>query len=303
MTMIASTNPSIAATISARLPRDSDTSAKQAATPSSGAASAGAVKRATDVTLSDRAKAILAKAEKDQAVADQLEDFLRGLAEARDPTAPTPKKTGGSGASKSQASEGITKEMAAIKEWAKSDIFRNAAQGSADDGVRALARDGQLIQLPRLEPAQLEQLSDAEKNIYEVVRGLQGLYDYMPKSLSQALSEHVNSIIDTYPDNIARMKDGLASGTLPAEDGWDAIIARDESILAAAQQGKMQIHAVDDPALVQSKWEFTVTRDNFGWSARGTSVTANFPALYAAFDTKNVHPGTSPYIGNYVFTW
>lgn len=300
MTTITSTSSSGAATVPARLPRDSEASAKQAATESSGAASANAAKQAATVTLSERAKAILAKAEKDQAVADQLADFLRGLAKPHDPTA---KKTSGGGGSKSQASEGITKEMAAIKEWAKSDVFRNAAQGSADDAVRALVRDGHLPQLPQLEPAQLEQLSDAERNVYEVVSGLQGLYDYMPKSLSQALSDHVASIIDTYPDNIARMKEGLASGTLPAEDGWSAIIARDESILAAAQQGKMQIHAVDDPALVQSKWEFTVTRDNFGWSGKGTSVTANFPALYAAFDTKNVHPGTSPYIGNYVFTW
>ncbi|MBR9971174.1 hypothetical protein [Magnetospirillum sulfuroxidans] len=296
MTTIASTSSSVAATLAARPPLDSETSAKPVVT----AAPTDAAQQATTVTLSDRAKAILAKAQKDQAVADQLEEFLRGLAKSRDPAA---KKTSGGGGANPQASEGISKEMAAVKEWAKSDVFRNAAQGNADDTVRALVRDGRLPKLPQLEPGQMEQLSEAEKNIYGTVRALQGLYDAMPKSLSQALSDHVTSILDTYPDNIARMKDGLASGSLPAEDGWDAIIARDESILAAAQQGKMRIHAVDAPALVQSKWEFSVTADHDGWSASGTSVTADFPALYAAFNTKNVEPGTSPYIGDYVFTW
>ena len=302
MTSITSTGTSVAVTVSAQSSRGSETSAKPTVA-SSGTASTGTAKQATTVTLSDQAKAVLAKAAKDQAVADQLEEYLRRIADDRDPTAPAAKKTGGGGVSQPAATGEAAEAMAAVKQWAKSDIFRNAAQGAADDAIRALVRDGQLIDLPRLEPAQLDQLNEAEKNVHGVVRGLQGLYAAMPKSLPQALSDHVNSILEGYPDNIARMKEGLASGTLPAEDGWHELIVRDEAILAAAQQGKMQIHAVDDPTLVQSQWEFSVTGGDTGWSASGTSVSANFPALYTAFDTKNVRPGTSPYIGDYVITW
>lgn len=254
------------------------------------------------VELSDHAKALLAKAQDDQVVANQLAAYLKAIRSGRNAVAATKWPIGGVQSELGNSGQ-ITDAMAAVKKWAKLDVFQSAANAIADDQVRALVRDGQLAQLPPLDEEQWNSLSEAEQNVYETVRSLQGLYDSMPKTLEQALSDHVNSILETHPDEIDRMKGGLASGTLKAEDGWESIVARYETELAAAQQGKMQIHAVNDPALVQTKNEFTVSRGAVGWSARGITVNANFPALYEAYDTKNVRPGSSPYVGDYVITW
>jgi hypothetical protein len=157
--------------------------------------------------------------------------------------------------------------------------------------------------LPALSESQYASLSKAEQNIYGVVRTLQGLYDAMPKTIEQALSDHVKLVLDSYPEAIARMKDGLASGTLPASDGWNDVIANYETELAAAQQGRMQIHAVTDPGLVQEDAQFTVSGGEHGWSGYGESVQADIPALQSAYGTRNVLPGASPYVGAYVITW
>jgi hypothetical protein len=193
--------------------------------------------------------------------------------------------------------------IAAIKAMAQSSIFRNAAMGTADDQVRALVRDGKLAQLPALDESQWAKLSKSEQNIYGVVRTLQGMYDAQPKTIEQALSDHVKTVLDSYPDAIARMKDGLVSGALPANDGWNEMIARFEADLTAAQQGRMQIHAVTDAGLVRETGQFTVSGGEHGWSGSGESVQANIAALQSAYGTKNVLPGASPYFGAYVITW
>lgn len=267
-----------------------------------GARSAGAAKNGRDpsstVELSDHAKAILAKAQQDQVVADQLISYFQTLKNGRNAPVGTQGTSGGT-PSKSDGSG----QIADVKAWAKLDVFRNAANGVADDQIRALVRDGELPQLPALDDAQWNQLSEAEQNVYGTVRALQGLYGSMPETLSQALSDHVTTVLETYPDDISRMESGLASGTLKAEDGWEDIIASRKAELAAAQQGTMQIHAVNDPALVRTENEFTVTREGSGWSARGITVNANFPALYETYGTTNVRPGSSPYTGDFVITW
>lgn len=254
------------------------------------------------VELSDHAKTLLAKAQEDAVVAKQLAAYLQAMRSKGAAAAATTWTTGGAQSEPGNSGQ-ITDAMAAVKKWAKLDVFRNAANAVADDQVRALVRDGQLPQLPPLDEEQWNSLSEAEQNVYGTVRSLQGLYDSMPKTLEQALSDHVNSILETHPDAIDSMKSGLASNTLKAEDGWEGIIARYETELAAAQQGKIQIHAVNDPALVQTESEFTVSRGAVGWSARGITVNGNFPNLYETFGTKNVRPGSSPYTGDYVITW
>lgn len=204
--------------------------------------------------------------------------------------------SGGSGTAASDA-------IAAVKDWAKSATFRSAAKGEADQQVRALVRDGKLPHLPVLDEAQYDQLSEAEKNIYGTVSVLQGLYDAQPKSLEQALSDHVKSVLEGYPESIARMKSELASGKLPASDGWAGIISDYEATLSAAQSGKMQIHAVTDPSLVTEHDEFSVHNDGVGWSGSGVRTQADIPALQKLYGTPNVLPGSSPYFGSYVITW
>lgn len=195
--------------------------------------------------------------------------------------------------------------LAAIKAMAKSDTFRTAATGVADDQVRALVRDGAIATLPtHLSEAQYNSLSTAERNVYGVVSTLQGLYDAQPKTLDQALSSYVKGIVDGYPEMIAREKEGLASGALPASDGWADVIARHEAEYAAARDGRMQIHAVNDPSLVSADMEFTVTGGDGGWSGNaGGGIQANHEALQKAFGAKNTMASASPYIGTYVITW
>jgi hypothetical protein len=193
--------------------------------------------------------------------------------------------------------------IALIQAMAKSSTFQNAARGTADDQVRALVRDGKIATLPPPSEFQAAGLSTAEQNIYHVVEGLQSLYDAQPKTIDGALADHVKLVLDTYPDNIARMKDGLASGTLPASDGWNDVIANAENELAAAQQGRMKITAIDDPSLVHTTNEFSVSSNGIGWNGRGTTTTADIPALQSLTGTKNVLPGGGPYTGSYVISW
>ena len=193
--------------------------------------------------------------------------------------------------------------IAAIKAMAKSGIFQNAAQGNADDDVRALVRDGKLAELPALDEAQWASLSKSEQNIYGVVRTLQGLYDAMPKTIEQALSDHVKTVLDSYPESIARMQDQLSSVSPAEADLIKQNIAGYQAELEAAQQGRMQIHAVTDSSLVTATEEFSVSGGEFGWSGRGVTVHADIPALQSAYDTKNVLAGDSPYFGTYVITW
>ncbi|MBK3800639.1 hypothetical protein GAY33_15585 [Azospirillum brasilense] len=258
------------------------------------------------VELSDRAKALMAKAEQEHAVASQLAAHLAGRGRNSAIVNPLPMtqaaENGGVPMKPSaygKASDGI----AAVKEWAKSDVFRNAANAVADDQVRALVRDGKLSELPALDDDQLSQLSEAERNIYGTVKSLQGLYGGMPKTMDQALADRKKVVLEAYPDEINRMRSGLASGTLKKEDGWEDIIASREAELTAARQGTMKIHAVNDSNLIQSKGEFTVAHDANGWSARGMTVNGNASALQEAFGTKNMQVGSSPYTGDYVITW
>jgi hypothetical protein len=198
---------------------------------------------------------------------------------------------------------GSSGTVALIKTMAASGTFANAARGVVDDQVRALVRDGKIAQLPPPKDFDPSGLSEAEQNVYHVVEGLQSLYDAQPKSLDDALASHVKVVVDSYPEMIARMKDGLASGTLPESDGWKDVIAKSEAELEAAQQGRMKITGIDDPSLVQTTNEFTVAFDGIGWSGRGTSTKANIPALQQLTGTKNVLPGGGPYTGSYVISW
>ncbi|MCP3372548.1 hypothetical protein [Bradyrhizobium cajani] len=193
--------------------------------------------------------------------------------------------------------------IAAIKAMAKSSIFQNAAQGHADDQVRALVRDGKLAELPALDEAQYASLSKSEQNIYGVVRTLQGLYDAMPKTIEQALSDRVKFVIDTYPESIARMQDQLSTVSPAEAELIKKNIVGYQDELKAAQEGRMQIHAVKDSSLVTATEEFSASGGEFGWSGRGVSVHADIPALQNAYGTKNVLPGDSPYFGTYVITW
>ncbi|WP_249143413.1 hypothetical protein [Bradyrhizobium liaoningense] len=195
-----------------------------------------------------------------------------------------------------------TNAIAAIKAMAKSSAFRNAAQGSADDEVRALVRDGKLAELPALDEAQYAGLSKSEQSIYGVVRTLQGLYDAMPKTIEQALSDRVKSVLDTYPESIARMQDQLSSVSPAEAELIKQNIVGYQQELEAALQGRMQIHATDS-SMVTATEEFSASGGEFGWSGRGVTVHADIPALQRAYGTKNVLPGDSPYFGTYVITW
>lgn len=198
---------------------------------------------------------------------------------------------------------GSANTLATIKEWAKLGQFHNAANGVVDDRLRELVKGGTLPSLDVLDESQWNGLSEGEKNIYGLVRTLQGLYDAQPKSLEEALSDHVKVVLESHPESIARMQAGLASGTLKAEDGWNDIIAGYQAELSAAQEGRMQIHAIDDPKLVSSTHEFSARFDGIGWSGRGVTTHADMPALQSLYGTQNVMPGSSPYFGNYAITW
>ncbi|RTL69320.1 MAG: hypothetical protein EKK41_13930 [Hyphomicrobiales bacterium] len=191
----------------------------------------------------------------------------------------------------------------AVKQWAKSGLFHAAAQGNADDAVRAAVKDGKLPTLPTLDDATYAVLSEPERKIYGVVGVLQGMYDAQPKTLAEALSSHVDAVLQSYPEAIARMQAGVADGTLKEAEGWKGIIADYQQQLDAARSGKMEIHSVDDKAQVREIDEFTVHDDGVGWSGRGLRVEADIPALQAKYGTSHVLPGASPYIGAYVITW
>ncbi|MDX2202752.1 MAG: hypothetical protein NW223_08375 [Hyphomicrobiaceae bacterium] len=192
--------------------------------------------------------------------------------------------------------------IATVKTWAKLGQFQSAGRGVVDDQLRDLVKDGKLASLGALDEEQWSRLSSSEQNIYGLVRTLQGLYDGQPKSIEDALTRHVSQVLEGYPESIARMKEGVANGTLK-EASWPDIIAGYESELAAAQQGRMQVHAVDDPKLVSATNAFTVHNDGVGWSGSGVTVHADIPALQALYGTQNVLPGSSPYAGSYVITW
>ena len=219
----------------------------------------------------------------------------------------TPSQSGSAGALQTYSASGALSDgsnaIAAIKAMAKSSAFRNAALGNADDQIRALVRDGKLAELPALDEAQWASLSKSEQNIYGVVRTLQGLYDAMPKTIEQALSDHVKLVLDSYPDAIARMQDQLSSVNSAEADLIKQNIAGYQEELEAAQQGRMQIHAATNSSMVTATEEFSASGGEFGWSGRGVTVHADIPGLQKAYGTKNVLPGDSPYFGTYVITW
>lgn len=207
------------------------------------------------------------------------------------------------GPSSSGAGMSSADAVAALRDWAKSGLFHSAAQGVADDAVRAAVKDGKLPTLPTLDDSAYAALSEPERKIYGVVSVLQGMYGWQPKSLADALSSHVDAVLESYPDAIARMQAGLSDGTLKEEEGWKVIIADYQQQLDAARSGTMQIHAGSDPGLVREIDEFTVHDDGVGWSGSALRVEADIPALQAKYGTSHVLPGASPYIGTYAITW
>lgn len=193
---------------------------------------------------------------------------------------------------------------AQIKAMAATGTFRNAAKGVADDEVRTLVRDGRIATLPALNDAQLSRMSKEERNVYGVVRGLQSLFEAQPKSPEQALEDHRNIVLQSYPDEIERQRGRLASQSDPAEKAvTQEIIDRYQGELTAARQGTMKIDKVADTALVKDTGDFTVSDNGNGWNASGSRIEADIPALRQAYGTKNLLPGSSAYFGGYVISW
>ncbi|CEJ12860.1 hypothetical protein BN1110_03164 [bacterium YEK0313] len=256
------------------------------------------------VDLSDRAKALLARQKVEQATADTLERLMRAIKDSTGrgrPPAAGPSQAPSFEPAKASAAAG-DQTLDFIRSMAGSSEFGAAADGRTDDQVRALVRDGRLPAMPALDDGQRAQLSERETNVYEIVRGLQGLYEAMPKSLDDALARRVQVILDSYPESIARMKQGVADGSLK-EETWPGIIAGYEEQLAAAREGRMTIAAETDPRLVQGRSDFTMRRDAIGFSGNGQrTTTSDWTALHAKYGA-NVEIGSSPYTPGWVITW
>lgn len=250
------------------------------------------------VDLSDRAKAVLQRQKVEQATADTLERMMRAIKD------PSGKGRGSAATDPAKAFAGTgDKPLDLIRSMARSSEFAAAAEGRTDDQVRALVRDGKLPAMPTLDDGQRAALSDRERNVYDIVRGLQGLYDAMPKGLDDALARRVSTILESYPESIARMKQGVADGSLK-EETWPTIIAGYEEQLAAAREGRMRISAETDPRLVQGRSDFTMQRDAIGFSGSGqTTTTSDWNAIVDKYGTKNVEIGSSPYTTGWVITW
>ena len=113
----------------------------------------------------------------------------------------------------------------------------------------------------------------------------------MPKSLDQALDEHVKTVLENNGETIARIKSGLADGSLKAEDGGNDIIAGFEDELAAAREGRMRIEAVNDERLMQGHMEFTAYKAGLGWAGAGLGVGVETDGCGpACVDRRQAHP-------------
>ena len=122
------------------------------------------------------------------------------------------------------------------------------------------------------------------------------------RGLDDALARRVKVVPDSYPESIARMKQGVADGSLE-EETWPGIIAGYEEQLAAAREGRMKIAAETDPWLVQGRSDFTMRRDAIGFSGSGQrTTTSDWTALHAKYGA-NVEIGSSPYTPGWVITW
>jgi hypothetical protein len=256
------------------------------------------------VELSDRAQQILERNSADQTAAGKLVQLVQYLksqgSKGKHTTYSDLAKISGQGDAATTGDETVD----AVKAMAKMPEFISAANGRADDAVRSLVRDGKVPQLPlHLTDAQAAQLSDREKTLFAIVQGLQGLYDAMPKSLDDALSQHVKQVIDGYPDMINQMKADIAAGRLPGEYG-EKQVSRYEAELAAARGGTMKITAETDTRLVRGISEFTMQRDAIGYSGRGqTTTTSDWNAITKKYGTENIQIGSSPYTTGWVITW
>jgi hypothetical protein len=256
------------------------------------------------VELSDRAQQILERSRADQTAADKLNQMVRDLRSQGSKGKTSTYSDLAKISRQADASTTGDKTVDAVKAMAKMPEFRSAADGRADDTVRALVRDGKVPQLPvRLTDAQAAQLSEKEINLFTIVQGVQGLYDAMPKSLDAALSQHVKQVIDGYPGMINQMKADIAGGKLPREYG-EKQASRYESELAAARGGTMKISAETDTRLVRGISEFTMQRDAIGYSGRGqTTTTSDWNAITKKYGTENIQIGSSPYTSGWVITW
>lgn len=268
-------------------------------------ASAGAARFPSDrVELSDHAQQILERNRADQTAADKLDQLVRDLRSQGSKGKTTTYSDLAKISGQADASTSGDKTVDAIKAMARMPEFGSAANGRTDDTVRALVRDGKVPQLPlHLTDAQRDQLSEKEIDLFTIVQGLQGLYDAMPKSLDEALSQHVKQVIDGYPGMINQMNADFAEGKLPGEY-WEKQVSRYESELAAARGGTMKISAETDTSLVRGTSEFTMQRDAIGYSGRGQkTTTSDWNAITKKYGTENVQIGSSPYTPGWVITW
>lgn len=112
-------------------------------------------------------------------------------------------------------------------------------------------------------------------------------------------------MLENNGETIARIKSGLADGSLKAEDGGNDIIAGFEDELAAAREGRMRIQAVNDERLMQGHMDFTAYKAGLGWAGAGLGggVETDDAGLHALTGAKHILPGASPYTDNYVISW
>jgi hypothetical protein len=258
------------------------------------------------VELSDRAQQILQQNKSDQIAADKLAQLVRELKAQGSKGKPATYSETGTLAAKTDAATTGDETVDAVKAMARLPAFAAAANGRTDETVRALVRDGKLPQMPlHLTDEQAAQLSDEEKTLYSIVKGLQGMYDAMPKSIDDALARHVKLVTDTYPDMIDRMRSGLADGSYRADlvEIAEQQITRYEGELAAARAGTMKITAETDTSLVGGISEFTMQKDAIGFSGRGQKTTSDWNGLINKYGTENIQVGSSPYTTGWVISW
>ncbi len=196
------------------------------------------------------------------------------------------------------------KTIKLIKDLAQQNDAEKSMQVDNGDKIRLLARDGKFDAIATLSDSDLALLSPEEKDLYNQIQSWKGYYDAQPQTTTDALDDYVQNVLQTYPESIARMKAGVASGELPETDGWKDVIAQYENELTAAQQGKMKIQSVSQQNLIWETGSYSLSKNAFGgWDMNTPNLQANIPALQKRCGTQNVCAGASSAFGNYVIYW
>jgi len=196
------------------------------------------------------------------------------------------------------------KTIKLIKDLVLQNDAEKSLQVDNGDKVRLLARDGKFADMATLSESDLALLSPEEKDLYKQIQSWKSYYDAQPQTTTDALNDYVQNVVQSYPESIARMKAGVASGELPESDGWNNVIAQYEKELAAAQQGKMKVQSVGQDNLIWETGSYGAKKNAFGgWEIKTPDVQANIPALQKLYGTENVVASSSASFGNYVIYW